>query len=89
MSNNYKGQEYRLKRRNALPSVGTLQLNALITGTFRSFIQIPAKYIKLYQTRCRPSRERRCIPDVVLKNEGSMVQTCLNINVHVVNTDIC
>ena len=27
-------------------------------------------------------------PDVVLKNEGSMVQTCRNINVHVVSTDI-
>ena len=27
-------------------------------------------------------------PDVVLKNEGSMVQTCRNIKVHVVNTDI-
>ena len=24
--------------------------------------------------RCRPSKVRRCIPDVVLKNEGSMVQ---------------
>ena len=24
-------------------------------------------------------------PDVVLKNEGSMVETCQNINVHVVN----
>ena len=42
-----------------------------------------------YQTRCRPSKGRRCIPDDVLKNEGSMVQTCQNINVHVVNTDIC
>ena len=29
-------------------------------------------------------------PDVILiKNEGSMVQTCRNINVHVVNTNIC
>ena len=28
-----------------------------------------------------------CIPDVVLRNEGSMVQTCRNIDVHVVNTD--
>ena len=26
---------------------------------------------------------------VILKNEGSMVQTFWNINVHVVNTDIC
>ena len=31
---------------------------------------------------------RRCIPDVVLKNEGSMMQTYLNINVHVVNMHI-
>ena len=31
---------------------------------------------------------RRSIPDVVLKNEGSMMQTCRNINVLVVNTDI-
>ena len=34
---------------------------------------------------------RRCITDAVLKNEGpmyAMVQTCRNINVHVVNTDI-
>ena len=36
--------------------------------------------------RCRPSMGRRCIPDVALKNQGSMVQTCRNINVHVVNT---
>ena len=35
-----------------------------------------------------PSKERRSIPDVVLEKEGSIVQTC-NINVHVVNTDIC
>ena len=28
-------------------------------------------------------------PDVVLKNEGSMVQTCRNINVYVVSTNIC
>ena len=41
------------------------------------------------KTRCRPSKRRRCIPDVVLKNEGSMVQTYRNINGHVVNTDIC
>ena len=27
-------------------------------------------------------------PDVVLKNESSMVQTCLNTNMHVVNPDI-
>ena len=39
-------------------------------------------------TRCRPSKGRRCIPDVVFKNERSMVQTFRNINVHVVNTDI-
>ena len=30
-----------------------------------------------------------CIPDVVLKNEGSIVHTCQNINVNVINTDIC
>ena len=40
----------------------------------------------LKETRCRPSKGRRCIPDVVLKNEGSI--TYPNINVHVVNTDI-
>ena len=39
-------------------------------------------------TRCRPSIGRRCIPDAALKNEGSMMQTCQNINVHVVITDI-
>ena len=27
-------------------------------------------------------------PDVVLKNEGSMVQTSRNIDAHVINTDI-
>ena len=36
-----------------------------------------------FETRCRPSKGRRCIPDVVLKNEGSMGQTCRSINVHV------
>ena len=35
-----------------------------------------------------PSKEQRGISDVVLKNESPMVQTCRNINVHVVNTDI-
>ena len=29
----------------------------------------------------------RCIPNVLLNNEGPMVQNCLSINVHVVNTD--
>ena len=43
----------------------------------------------LKRTKCRPSKERRCNPDGVLKNEGSMMQTCRSINVHVVNTDIC
>ena len=33
-------------------------------------------------TLCWPSKGWRCIPDVVLKNEGSMVQTWGNINVH-------
>ena len=28
-------------------------------------------------------------PDIVLKNKGSMLQTCQNINVRAVNTDIC
>ena len=36
-----------------------------------------------------PSKGQRCIPDVVLKNERSTVQICRNMNVHVVNTDIC
>ena len=40
-------------------------------------------------TTCRPSKGQRCIADVVLKNEGSLVQTCQNINVPVVNTYIC
>ena len=40
-------------------------------------------------TRRRPSMGQRCIPDVALNNEGTMMQTCRNINVHVVNTDIC
>ena len=40
-------------------------------------------------TRCRPSKRRQCIPEVVLKNQGSIMQTCRKINVHVVNTDIC
>ena len=31
---------------------------------------------------------RQYIPDVALKNEGSMMQTRRNINVHVVNTDV-
>ena len=31
---------------------------------------------------------RRCIPEAVLKNEGSVVQICQDVNVHVVNTDI-
>ena len=43
----------------------------------------------VFNTRCRPSKGRRCTPDVVLKNEGPMVQIRRNINVHVVNTDIC
>ena len=28
---------------------------------------------------------QRCITDVILKNEGLMVKTCQNINVHEVN----
>ena len=35
------------------------------------------------------SKGQLCIPEVVLKNEGSMDQICRNINVHVVTTDIC
>ena len=53
----------------------------------RKFTGIRIQEVKDYQTRCRPSKGRRCVPDVVLKNDGSMMQTC-NINVHVVNTDI-
>ena len=45
-------------------------------------------FLTYSKTRCRPSKERQCIPDVVLKNEGSMVKTCRKINVHAVNTDI-
>ena len=45
--------------------------------------------IKKMKTRCRSSMGRRGIADVALNNEGSMMQSCRNINVHVVNTDIC
>ena len=38
-------------------------------------------------TKGQPLKGRRCIPNV-FKNEDSMVQTCQNINVHVINTDI-
>ena len=34
-------------------------------------------------------KEMTMHPNIVLTNEGSMVQTCRNTNVHVVNTDIC
>ena len=34
-----------------------------------------AETIRQIITRCWPTKIRRCIPDVVLKNEGSMVQT--------------
>ena len=43
----------------------------------------------MIKNRCQPTKGRRCIPDVVLKNEGSMMQTCRNINVHEVTTDKC
>ena len=33
--------------------------------------------------RCRPSKERRCIPDVAIKNEGSIVEAYRNVNMHV------
>ena len=36
-----------------------------------------------------PRRDDNASPMSSLINEGSMVQTCQNINVHVVNTDIC
>ena len=37
-----------------------------------------------------PRRDDDASPtSIVLKNKGSMVQTCRNINVHVVKTDIC
>ena len=57
-------------------------------------IRIYTSFSKLYahdrlnQTRCQPSKGRRCISDVVLKIEGSMLQTCRYINVHVISTDI-
>ena len=36
-------------------------------------------YMKKYvTTTCRPLKER-CISDIVLKSEGSMVRTCRNI----------
>ena len=46
------------------------------------------KLIETQTTRRRPSKVRRWITGVDLKNEGSMIQTCRNINVHVVYTDI-
>ena len=52
-------------------------------------ILIYIKYIQCVVTRCRPLKRRRCIADVVLRNEGSMVQTRRNVNVQVVNTDMC
>ena len=63
---------------------------ALRIHTINRIIQSGSKYYVEYisTTGCRPSKGRRCIPDVILKNEGSMVQSCRNINVHVVNTDI-
>ena len=39
-------------------------------------------------TRCRP-KGRRCIPDVAINNGSSIVEAYRNIDVHVVNTDIC
>ena len=42
----------------------------------------------MFITRCRPLKGRS-IPNGVLENEDSMVQTCRKINVHVVNTDLC
>ena len=53
-----------------------------------SYIEKCVDYKTIIITRCRPSKGRRCIQMSHLKNNGSMVQTCQNINVHVVNTDI-
>ena len=39
------------------------------------------QHVTLEETTMHPRRR--------LKNEGSMVQTCRNINVHEVTTDIC
>ena len=47
---------------------------------------INRKLPNAFLTRCQRSMGQRYIPDVVLKNEGTMVQTCQNINTHVVNT---
>ena len=51
-------------------------------------IEVPAKERSEIELDVDPRRDVDAKPDVVLKNEGSMVQTCRNINVHVVNTDI-
>ena len=50
-------------------------------------IMLLPQFGRINKTRCRPSMRQLCISVVVFKNEGSMVQTCRNINVQVVNTD--
>ena len=64
-------------------------ISSLLCKTqMRSFKHFVLDYLILKSTRCRPSKGRRCIPEVVFKNEGSMVQTCRKINVHLVITNI-
>ena len=42
-----------------------------------------------YETRSQTLMGQQSISNVVLKNECSIMKFCQNINVHVVNTDIC
>ena len=43
-------------------------------------------YQQLTKLDVDPRWDDNATPDVALKNEGSMVQTCRNTNVHVVNS---
>ena len=56
------------------------------------FLQFRFMYPESYyafKTRCRPCKGRRCIPDVEFNNEGKIVESCRNMNVYIVKTDIC
>ena len=64
-----------------------LTLNIIfLAQKFDSMNELNIKYLSYPKSRL--DVETRWDDDVVLKNEGSMIQTCRNINVHVVNTDI-
>ena len=47
-------------------------------SVINSYVKIPMfayteQTDRNFMTRCQPSKGRQCIPDVILKNEGSMV----------------